>query len=52
MTEKKAKYFTGRHGVSTFDLTSQVLQHQEWVPTLLQKRQQRLLGLPADEWDL
>ncbi|MFG2216589.1 hypothetical protein ACGFN1_17220 [Streptomyces sp. NPDC048685] len=51
-TEKKAKYFTGRHGVSTSALTSQVLQHQERVPTLLRKRQQRLVGLPADEWDL
>ncbi|WP_405476615.1 DUF262 domain-containing protein [Streptomyces sp. NBC_00009] len=51
-TEKKAKYFTGRHGVSTFALTSQVLQHQEWAPELLQQRQQRLVGLLADEWDL
>ena len=50
--EKKSKYFTGRHGVSTFALTSQVLQHQEWAPELLQKRQQRLVGLLADEWDL
>lgn len=51
-TEKKAKYFTGRRGVSTFALTSQVLQHQECAPELLQKRQQRLVGLLADEWDL
>jgi hypothetical protein len=50
--EKKAKYFTGKHGVSTFALTSQVLQHQQWTPELLHKRQQRLLGLLADEWDL
>jgi hypothetical protein len=28
------------------------LEHQEWVPQLLQKRQRRLLGLLADEWDL
>ncbi|MFE1334470.1 DUF262 domain-containing protein [Streptomyces microflavus] len=51
-TEKKTKYFTGRHGVSTFALTSQVLQHETWVPELLQKRQLRLVGLLADEWDL
>ncbi|MET8178609.1 HNH endonuclease family protein [Streptomyces sp. NPDC005336] len=51
-TEKKAKYFTGRHGVSTFALTSQVLQHHEWKPELLRKRQQRLVGLLADEWDV
>ncbi|MFF0836665.1 MULTISPECIES: DUF262 domain-containing protein [unclassified Streptomyces] len=51
-TDKKIKYFTGRHGVSTFALTSQVLHHQQWTPQLLHKRQQRLLGLLADEWDL
>ncbi|MCX5399819.1 DUF262 domain-containing protein [Streptomyces sp. NBC_00102] len=50
--EKKAKYFTGRHGVSTFALTSQVLHHENWGPDLLRKRQQRLLGLLSDEWDL
>ncbi|MDR6974209.1 hypothetical protein J2X68_000887 [Streptomyces sp. 3330] len=50
--EKKAKYFTGRHGVSTFALTSQVLHRESWTPQALQKRQQRLVGLLADEWDL
>ncbi|MGW3329118.1 DUF262 domain-containing protein [Streptomyces rubiginosohelvolus] len=50
--EKKAKYFTGRHGVSTFALTSQVLQCETWEPELLHRRQQRLVGLLADEWDL
>ncbi|MFE4411345.1 MULTISPECIES: DUF1524 domain-containing protein [unclassified Streptomyces] len=50
--DKKIKYFTGKHGVSTFALTSQVLHHQQWTPQLLHKRQQRLLSLLADEWDL
>ncbi|MZD05315.1 DUF262 domain-containing protein [Streptomyces sp. SID5785] len=51
-TEKKTKYFTGKHGVSTFALTSQVLQHDSWAPDQLRKRQHRLLGLLADEWNL
>lgn len=50
--QKKAKYFTGRHGVSTFALTSQVLHTENWTPDILRKRQQRLVGLLADEWDL
>jgi hypothetical protein len=50
--EKKTKYFTGRHGVSTFALTSQVLHCEEWTPQLLHKRQQRLVGLLVDEWEL
>ncbi|MCD0483385.1 DUF262 domain-containing HNH endonuclease family protein [Streptacidiphilus sp. ASG 303] len=50
--EKKAKYFTGRHGASLFALTSQVLHEDKWTPDLLRKRQRRLLGLLAEEWDL
>ena len=46
------RHFTGRHGVCMFALTSQVLQHQKWAPELLRKRQLRLVGLLADEWDL
>ncbi|MFF8941844.1 DUF1524 domain-containing protein [Streptomyces sp. NPDC014864] len=50
--DKKVKCFTGRHRVSTFALTSQVLHHPQWTPQLLHKWQQHLLGLLADEWDL
>ncbi|MFI1395376.1 DUF262 domain-containing protein [Streptomyces sp. NPDC020681] len=49
---KKAKYFTGRGGVVPFALTSQVLQHTEWTPELLQARQEQLLDLLAEEWRL
>jgi hypothetical protein len=49
---KKAKYCTGRGGVVPFALTSQVLQHAEWVPAVLSARQKQLVELLADEWDL
>ncbi|MEU5344036.1 DUF262 domain-containing protein [Streptomyces sp. NPDC020766] len=49
---KKAKYFTGRGGVVPFALTSQVLQHTEWTPDLLQARQQQLVEILAEEWRL
>lgn len=48
---KKAKYFTGKNGVSTFALTSQVLGSEAWTPEVLQARQERLVGLLATEWN-
>lgn len=50
--EKKIKYFTGRHGVSTFALTSQVLGEQEWTPQLLEARQAQLLARLERAWEL
>jgi hypothetical protein len=39
---KKQRYFTGRAGVASFALTSQVLAHSEWTPTTLAARQKEL----------
>lgn len=50
--DKKSKYFTGRHGVSTFALTSQVLGEQQWTPALLEVRQAALLARLEKAWDL
>ena len=50
--EKKQRYFTDRHGVAAFALTSQVVSHDAWTPELLQNRQERLLGLLRSEWSL
>lgn len=50
--EKKTKYFTGRNGVSTFALTSQVLGETSWTPELLEERQATLLDALTTEWDL
>jgi hypothetical protein len=50
--EKKVKYFTGPNGVATFALTTGVLSEAEWKPQLLERRQNRLIGLLSDEWGL
>ena len=45
-------YFGGRSGVSSYVLTTQVLNTQEWTPVIVQKRQADLLGLLAEKWEL
>lgn len=49
---KKSKYFTSKHGVATFALTSQVLGTAVWTPQVLQERQAALLSALASGWDL
>ncbi|MFI1048102.1 DUF262 domain-containing protein [Streptomyces griseoruber] len=49
---KKAKYFTGRSGSVPFALTSQVLQHEDWTPEVLEAQQRHLVGLLAGAWSL
>lgn len=51
-TVKKEKYFTSGNGVSVFALTTQVLTESEWTPTIIRQRQQKLLDLLTEEWDL
>ena len=50
--KKKSKYFTGKRGVATFALTSQVLNEPEWTPTAMQDRQKTLLSALREEWNL
>ena len=50
--EKKSRYFTGRTGVAIFALTTGVLQEESWTPRVLARRQETLIDLLADEWDL
>jgi hypothetical protein len=50
--QKKKKYFESPHGVSTFGLTTQVLQAKEWTPALLSRRQRELTSHLAREWRL
>lgn len=49
---KKAKYFTSRSGVSNFPLTTQVLATAAWTPQVLEDRQNELIGLLSQAWDL
>jgi hypothetical protein len=50
--KKKARYFAGKNGVATFALTSQVLSHEEWTPSLLDARQNELIQMLTTEWCL
>jgi len=49
---KKSKYFGGPKGVSSFRLTTQVLNTPAWTPLVVKTRQRALLRLFADKWSL
>jgi len=49
--KKKEAYFT-RGGVSPFVLTTQVLQHSEWTPEIIESRQVELLAKLELHWRL
>lgn len=48
---KKAKYFTPK-SVSNFPLTTQVLATESWTPEVLDQRQQDLINILGEAWDL
>lgn len=49
---KKKKYFGGREGISSYALTTQVLAEADWTPKTLEKRQENLISLLKDKWEL
>jgi hypothetical protein len=49
---KKSAYFGGKHGVSSYRLTTQVLKTAEWTPALVAQRQLDLIELLTSQWDL
>ena len=49
---KKQKYFSTAAGISSFVLTTQVIQESEWRPDLLEKRQNKLIDTLAKVWRL
>ncbi len=51
-TKKKVSYFTGRSGVTSYVLTSQVLAEPHWMPATVEKRQQSLLQVCQQNWNL
>lgn len=51
-SKKKSAYFGGRQGVSSYALTTQVLNTSEWTPKLVENRQQELLSILTTHWDL
>jgi uncharacterized protein with ParB-like and HNH nuclease domain len=50
--KKKNAYFTGRSGVSSFILTTQVLNESEWSPEVVTRRQNDLLSVCNKNWNL
>lgn len=50
--EKKKRYFSSKGGVSSFVLTTQVLQNTEWTPEIIEKRQLALVETLENLWRL
>lgn len=50
--KKKSAYFGGRQGISSYALTTQVLNTPEWTPKTIQERQDMLLSVMAEKWEL
>ncbi|QIL81367.1 DUF262 domain-containing protein [Diaphorobacter sp. HDW4A] len=50
--KKKDAYFKGKGKASPFVLTQEVRSESKWTPKLLAKRQQRLVSVLKDHWDL
>lgn len=49
---KKDVYFKGKGIASPFVLTQEVRSENDWTPALLTERQQRLVGVLENHWDL
>jgi hypothetical protein len=50
--KKKAAYFGGSKGISSYVLTTQVLNTTTWTPKVVKKRQADLIALLTDKWRL
>lgn len=51
--KKKEKYFsTNNGGVSSFALATQVLQEEEWTPSIVKERQKELITAYKKGWEL
>ncbi|MCY9139688.1 MULTISPECIES: DUF4357 domain-containing protein [Peribacillus] len=50
--KKKKSYFQSSGGVTSFALTSQVIQMTKWTPAIVEKRQKQLVQLLVKTWEL
>lgn len=50
--EKKKSYFSSKHGVSTFAITSGVLQEDAWTPEVVERRQRGAVAVLKEVWAL
>lgn len=51
-SKKKERYFKSDKGVSSYPLTTQVLMEKDWTPDVVRKRQDRLLEIFKEKWNL
>lgn len=49
---KKSTYFGGKNGVSSYALTTQVLNMTDWTPIVVEQRQLDLIELLSVKWEL
>ena len=49
---KKNVYFGGKKGISSYALTTQVLNTVSWTREVVEKRQEELLKVFKNKWDL
>jgi hypothetical protein len=49
---KKNAYFGGKKGVSSYVLTTQVLNTESWTPQVVSERQKQLLEVLIQNWEL
>jgi hypothetical protein len=49
---KKKAYFGGKQGVSSYVLTTQVLNTQSWTPLVVEQRQEDLIEILSISWNL
>ena len=50
--DKKEKYFKGNNNVSSYALTTQVLDIEKWTPEIVKQRQENLLSRVYEVWEL
>lgn len=50
--KKKTVYFSGKQGVSSYILTTQVLNTTEWTPSVVEQRQKELMEVLVNHWEL
>ena len=50
--KKKRTYFQSKSGTTSYALTTQVVNEAEWTKAFVEKRQQYLLGVFSNAWEL
>jgi hypothetical protein len=51
-SKKKSAYFGGKQGISSYVLTTQVLNTSVWTKEIVEQRQKDLLEIMIEKWDL